>query len=217
MEKFTVLESTAVPWLAPNIDTDIITPMKRVLLNMDSLEQYCFEAYRFVDGDGDTGVLNMDFPLNMDKYKGAQIMLTGENFGCGSSRETAPEAIRRCGIRCLIGSSFGGIFRKNCFQQGILPIILPKEIVEELALDAEQGKVFTVILSEKMIQVSGEKRYHFQIENNRYEALLNGWDDVDLTLEKRKSIIEFFKKDSEVRTWLYRDLKDDKGKEGTAC
>lgn len=203
MEKFTELKSTAAPWLVPDVNTDIITPMKRVLLNMEELEKYCFEPYRFVDGDGDKGVPDMNFPLNQERYKGAKIMLTGENFGCGSSRETAPEAIRRCGIKCLIGSSFGGIFWKNCFQQGILPIILEKQEVESLASQAGEGKIFVINLASKMICAPDGARYMFDLEENRYDALLNGWDDVDLTLKKIKQIQEFFRKDAEKRFWLY--------------
>lgn len=217
MEKFTVLTGKAVPWLIPNIDTDVITPMKRVLLNMDELEKYSFEAYRFVDGDGDAGVLNMEFPLNMEKYRGARIMLTGENFGCGSSRETAAEAIRRCKIRCLIGNSFGGIFRKNCFQQGILPVILPKEAVEALAKEAEEGKELTVSLPDKTVRTEKGEMFHFEIEENRYEALLNGWDDVDLTLEKKDKIRSFFSGDAKRRTWLYHNRKMRKNKGDIVC
>lgn len=203
MEKFTILISKAVPWLMPNVDTDTITPMKRILLNMDDLERYAFEPYRFIDGDGDAGRMNPKFPLNMEQYQGAKIMITGENFGCGSSRETAPEAIRRCGIRCLIGSSFGGIFRKNCFQQGILPILLKKQEVDFLAKQAETRRKFTVNLCDKYIIAPSGKKYCFEIESERYYTMLNGWDDVDITLKKKEKIERFFQMDKERRVWLY--------------
>lgn len=203
MEKFTILTSKAVPWLMPNVDTDTITPMKRILLNMDNLERYAFEPYRFIDGDGDSNRLNPEFPLNMEQYQKAKIMITGENFGCGSSRETAPEAIRRCGIRCLIGCSFGGIFRKNCFQQGILPILLKKQEVKLLAKQAEKGEEFTVNLYEKCVIAPSGKKYCFEIEDERYYTMLNGWDDVDITLENRDSIERFFRLDKDRRFWLY--------------
>ena len=169
MEKFEIVRSNAVPWLMPNVDTDIITPMKRILKNYDRLQDFAFEPYRFVDGDGDKGELNPDFPLNKPEYAGAKIMITGENFGSGSSRETAPEAIAKLGIRCLIGTSFGGIFFKNCFQQGILPIVFPEEVVGELAaLDPSEEVV--VDLHDQTVSFRG-KTLPFDVEPIRRESL----------------------------------------------
>lgn len=205
MEKLTILKGKAVPWLLKNVDTDTITPMKRLLINMDELEKYSFEPYRFLDGDGDKGKLNKDFPLNQEKYKGARIMITGANFGCGSSRETAPEAIRRCGIRCLIGSSFGGIFQKNCFQQGILPIIFPENIVKRLAEEAGTQGEFLVDLEKQKVVAPDMQEYEFQIEKSRKESLLCGMDDVDKTLQKKEKILHFFERDVGVRPWLYSE------------
>lgn len=203
MDKLTILKGRAVPWLLNNIDTDTITPMRRLLLNMDELERYSFEPYRFLDGDGDKGELNAEFPLNQEQYKGAKIMITGANFGCGSSRETAPEAIRRCGIRCLIGSSFGGIFQKNCFQQGILPIIFPENIVERLADEAKSLGEFLIDLEKQKVVAPDMGEYDFQIERSRKVSLLWGMDDVDKTLQKKERILRFFEKDEELRPWLY--------------
>lgn len=203
MEKFTVLRSRAVPWLMPNVDTDTITPMKRILLNMEELGKYSFEPYRYVGGDGDRGELNMEFPLNMHCFQNAGIMITGENFGCGSSRETAPEAIRRIGIRCLVGSSFGGIFQKNCYQQGILPITLTKDEVEWLAELAKSLEEFTVDLPSRTLYAPDGGRYLFTLPEIRYRSLSEGLDDVGMTLEKLNSILQYFKQDSVKRRWLY--------------
>ena len=203
MEKFTSIRSIAVPWLMPNIDTDTITPMRRLLLNIKDMENYSFEPYRFVNGDGDKGILNMDFPLNQAAYKDAQIMVVGENFGCGSSRETAPEAIARLGIRCLIGSSFGGIFTKNCYQQGILPVCFPKETIDILAAQAENGGEFFVDLLSQTVTSPDQNVFHFSCDSIRREMLLEGVSDVDVTLKSREQIDRFFSEDRKNRPWLY--------------
>jgi len=203
MRKFETIHSIAVPWLLPNVDTDTISPMKRLILNMDELDVYSFEPYRFIDGDGDAGQLNMEFPLNQERYKGAKILIVGENFGCGSSRETAPEAIAKCGYECIISSSFGGIFTKNCYQQALLPLVFPKEMVEDWAKQAEEGAPFTVDL-EKCIVVSPDGKTHsFTIEDARREALLLGLDEVARTLKKSDKIDRFFEQDKQQRPWLY--------------
>lgn len=203
MRKFETIHSIAVPWLLPNVDTDTISPMKRLILNMDELDVYSFEPYRFIDGDGDAGQLNMEFPLNQERYKGAKILIVGENFGCGSSRETAPEAIAKCGYECIISSSFGGIFTKNCYQQALLPLVFPKEMVEDWAKQAEEGDPFTVDL-EKCIVVSPDGKTHsFTIEDARREALLLGLDEVARTLKKSDKIDRFFEQDKQQRPWLY--------------
>ena len=201
MEKFEIVRSNAVPWLMPNVDTDIITPMKRILKNYDRIQDFAFEPYRFVGGDGDKGELDPDFPLNKPEYADAKIMITGENFGSGSSRETAPEAIAKLGIRCLIGTSFGGIFFKNCFQQGILPVVFPEEVVGELAALAPSEEV-TVDLQNQTVTFSG-KTLPFNVEPIRRESLLAGLDDVGMTLTRENEITEFEARDKQLRPWIY--------------
>ena len=203
MKKLTILSGTAVPWLMPNVDTDIITPMKRILSAPTKLERYAFEPYRFLGGDADAGALDPEFPLNKSEYKNAEILIVGENFGGGSSRETAPKAISKMGFRCIIGSSFGGIFFKNCFQVGILPITLTKERVEYLAKEAEEGVVFSIDLEQQTLFVSQDELIHFDVEPLRKTMLLEGLDDVGMTLKEKDNILEFFKKDELKRTWLY--------------
>jgi 3-isopropylmalate/(R)-2-methylmalate dehydratase small subunit len=203
MKKFTRITSVAVPWLLPNIDTDIITPMKRMLNNSGNLEKYAFEPFRFVGGNGDSGEPNPDFPLNKSEYKDARIMLVGENFGGGSSRETAPAAIAKLGIRCLVGSSFGGIFFKNCFKVGLLPVSLSAEQVRALAAEAETLTRFTVDLAAQEITTAAGTRCRFDVEPLRKTSLLEGLDDVGMTLRHRKKIAAFFDRDKKTRPWAY--------------
>lgn len=203
MQQFTVVTGVAAPWLVPNVDTDIITPMKRMLNNTNELEKYAFEPYRFIGGNGDTGKLSPDFPLNQPQYQAAQIMIVGENFGGGSSRETAPMAIARLGIRCLIGTSFGGIFFKNCFQVGILPISLPKETVEHLAEQAAGNGEFQVSLESCEITTPAGQRISFDVEPLRRSSLLEGIDDVGMTLKKKDAIQAYFDRDRLQRPWIY--------------
>ena len=203
MRKFETVVSGAVAWLMPNVDTDAIAPMKRLILNTDELGKYSFEPYRFVNGDGDSFVLNMDFPLNDPKYSGVQILIAGENFGCGSSRETAVQAIDKCGYRVIIASSFGGIFVKNCFMQGLLPIQLEKDLVVELAKQAEAGGEFTVDLVSKEITAPDGSKIPFDIEDSRREVLLGGLDEVKRILDRSDIYEEYIRNDKKIRPWLY--------------
>lgn len=203
MKKFEHVKSVAAPWLLPNIDTDVISPMKRMLYNMDEMGKYSFAPYRFADGDGDNDELNPKFPLNQPQFRDSKIMLVGENFGCGSSRETAAMAIAEIGIQCLIAPSFGGIFFKNCFQQGILPIVLPQKIIHHLA--DLQGELEIDLENCKIICPDGEQ-IPFEVEASRQRMLLDGLDDVMLTLKKEARTREFIRQDSILRPWVYRDV-----------
>ena len=200
MKKFVNVKSVAAAWLLPNIDTDVITPMKRILYNMEEMGKYSFAPYRFADGDGDNDELNPDFPLNQPQFRNAKIMLVGENFGCGSSRETAAIAIAEIGIQCLIAPSFGGIFFKNCFQQGILPVVLPMPTISYLA--SLQGELDINLENCKIICPDG-KEITFEVEASRQRMLLEGLDDVMLTLKKETRTREFIKKDAKLRPWVY--------------
>lgn len=202
MKKFGVVKSKAAPWLLPNVDTDIITPMKRILNNLNDLSAYAFEPFRFQNGDGDNGLLNPSFVLNQPEYKDVQIMIVGENFGSGSSRETAPAAIAGLGIQCLIGISFGGIFMKNCFQQGVLPIVLPKETIESLSQQTLEGE-FVVDLYKKEIITPRSEVISFDVDPLRQMLLIEGLDDVGVTLKNRNKICDFQKQDSNLRPWVY--------------
>jgi len=204
MRKFETFRGVAVAWLLPNIDTDTISPMKRLILNPDELDVYSFEPYRFVGGDGDSGLLDPEFPLNQQTYRNAKILIAGENFGCGSSRETAPEAIAKCGFRCIISSSFGGIFTKNCYQQGLLPLVFPKEMVLSFAEQSKDKGIFEVNLIKQCVVSPDGITHFFEIEESRRDMLLNGFDPVQRTLNgSAASFEQFLKRDRTARPWLY--------------
>ena len=203
MEKLNRLVSRAVPIMRPNIDTDIITPMNR-LTAADagrSIGYYAFEPLRYAGGDGDTGIPDPAFPLNDPLYAEARIMICGENFGCGSSRESAPVAIAELGFRCLIGTSFGDIFFNNCFQQGILPIVLAS--VEPLVAACAAGGEFDLDLEAQVLTTPAGAALPFDVNPLKKEALLRGVDDLGLILSHRDEIDAFEARDRHARPWIY--------------
>ncbi len=203
MDRFGVLEGIAAPLLMPNVDTDIITPMRRLTGgSAHPLHHYAFEPYRFFDGDGDRGDPNPEFVLNQPEYADARILITGENFGCGSSRESAPIALRGLGIRCLIGTSFGEIFFNNCFQRGLLAVTLPAETIESLAAQTRDGS-FRVDLAGQHIQSPDGSFHPFDVNPLRRECLLEGLDDLGLTLKREGAIKAFQDRDRKARPWIY--------------
>lgn len=204
MEKLEQLAGPAIPIMNANVDTDIITPMIRLTARLDKpLAHYAFEPLRYMDGDGDSGSPDPDFPLNDPQYAGAAIMICGENFGCGSSRESAPAAIAALGVRCLIGSSFGDIFFNNCFQQGVLPVVLPLKDVEHLAEQARQGGRFELDLETQTITSPDGRRIPFEVNALKKRSLLEGLDDISLTLQQEEDISAFQKRDRLARPWIY--------------
>jgi 3-isopropylmalate/(R)-2-methylmalate dehydratase small subunit len=209
MEKFTTLTSKAAPLMLANIDTDIITPMRRLVVDTGkALARYAFEPLRFVDGDGDRAEPNPDFLMNQPPFQQATILITGENFGCGSSRETAVTALVGLGYRCVIGSSFGEIFYHNCFQNGVLPIILPRQQVDMLAaeaLETAQGpERVTVDLETCTITSPLGQTLPFGINAWRREALLEGLDAIGVTLKRTADITAFQARDVTARPWVYQ-------------
>jgi 3-isopropylmalate/(R)-2-methylmalate dehydratase small subunit len=198
------VESLAVPLLRANIDTDIITPMRRIIARSTRpLAHYAFEPLRYLDGDGDRGLPNPDFVLNDPAFAGAGILLTGENFGCGSSRETAPAALHALGFRVIIGSTFGDIFSNNCFQRGILIIALDADTVAALAAEARQGR-FVVDLESRTIVSPQGLRVPFAVNPLRRELLLSGLDDIGMSLRLAAEIAAFQEADRVLRPWVYR-------------
>ena len=206
MEKFGVLKSRAVVLPLANVDTDIIAPMKRLLRNMDEMGKYAFEPIRFVNGDGDAAVPDDGFPLNRPENKDAKIMIVGNNFGCGSSREMAAQGIAEMGIRCLIGTSFGSIFHDNCFQYGILPVILDEAEVDALASKCEKGE-FTVDLIKNSITAPDDVVTAFSVNEYRREMLMQGLDQIGVTLQRKAVIDAFEERDREKRPWIYAQEK----------
>jgi 3-isopropylmalate/(R)-2-methylmalate dehydratase small subunit len=201
MEKFTKLTGVAAPLPQINVDTDMIIPKQFLkVISREGLGRGLFFEMRF-DDDGNE---NPDFVLNKPAYREAKILVAGENFGCGSSREHAPWAILDFGIRCVIAPSFADIFYNNCFKNGILPIVLPQEQVDELMDDAERGSnaVVTVDLATQEITGPDGGKIKFDIDPFRKHCLLNGLDDIGLTLEKAASIDSYEAKQKVAQPWL---------------
>ena len=203
MEQFTVLEGVAAPLMRENIDTDVIIPIKRlVALGQVDLGHWAFEPLRY-QADGSE---NPDFVMHEPRFRGARILVAGRNFGCGSSREGAVLAILGMGVRCVIAPSFGDIFFSNCFQNGVLPIVLPQEEVEKLAEEARTsmaGATFAVDLQAGEIRTPGQRIVPFTVDPNRRQALLQGLDPIGTTLLRDSDIAAFQQRDRAARPWVY--------------
>ena len=203
MEKFNSISSVAAPLMRANVDTDLIIPMQRYLMaERAEMHRYAFEVLRFLpDGSDDP-----DFVLNKPEYQGAQILISGQNFGCGSSRESAVWALYGLGIRCIIAPSFGNIFYNNCFQNALLPIVMEAEIVERLAGlagDMRNGAPFAIDLEKKSVTAPDGETYSFDIEPQRRRQLLEGLDDIGVTMTKAAEIAKYRKNDENRRPWIY--------------
>jgi 3-isopropylmalate/(R)-2-methylmalate dehydratase small subunit len=203
MEKFDTLTAVAAYYPRANVDTDLIIRVERCTkVAKGDLGPYAFEMARFLPDGSD----NPEFPLNQDPFRRAQILVGGINFGCGSSREMAVWAIAGMGIRCVIAPSFGEIFFGNCFQNGLLPVVLPQAAVEKLgaalAADPANAKVTVDLAAQKVLTPSGEA-LAFEIEPLRKRALLEGLDEIGLTQLREADIAEFQRKDRSRRPWVY--------------
>jgi 3-isopropylmalate dehydratase, small subunit len=199
MDKFTVLESVAAPLRIINVDTDMIIPKQYLkTIKRTGLGKGLFSEMRYRED----GTENPDFVLNQPAYRNAQILVAGDNFGCGSSREHAPWALLDFGIRCVISTSFADIFYNNCFQNGILPIVVSPEDLEKLFDDAERGAnaTLTVDLASQEIRGPDGGTVKFDIDPFRKHCLLNGLDGIGLTMEKAKTIDTYEQKLAE-RAW----------------
>ena len=206
MQKFTQLSGVAAPMPMPNIDTDKIIPAEHLkTIKRTGLGKVLFERMRFT-ADGKE---RPDFVLNKPAYRNAKIIVAGDNFGCGSSREHAPWALLDFGITCVISTSFADIFYNNCFKNGILPIKLPKEDVDKLMDDAARGAnaVVSIDLEKQEIRGPDGGCIKFDIDAFRKHCLLNGLDDVGLTLQKKASIDSFEGKQKASQPWLYAGAK----------
>ncbi|MBX9989574.1 3-isopropylmalate dehydratase small subunit [Phreatobacter oligotrophus] len=201
MQKFTVLTGVAAPMRTINVDTDMIIPKQYLkTIKRTGLGKGLFSEMRFRDD----GSENPDFVLNKPAYRNAQILVAGDNFGCGSSREHAPWALLDFGIRCVISTSFADIFYNNCFKNGILPIKVSPEDLEKLFEDADRGSnaTLTVDLEAQEIRGPDGGTIKFDIDAFRKHCLMNGLDDIGLTMVKEKSIDSFEKTVSTARPWL---------------
>jgi len=201
MEPFTKLSATAAPLDMINVNTDVIIPKQFLkTVKRTGLGVSAFFDIRYDDNGNEIP----DFVLNKPEYKSAQILITGENFGSGSSREHAPWAILDMGLRCIIAPSFADIFYNNCFKNGILPIALPQEQVSALMKEAttNPNTLFEINLESQTITCGDAHSYSFDIEPFRKHCLLNGLDDVGLTLQKEAAIANYEDKLANERPWI---------------
>jgi 3-isopropylmalate/(R)-2-methylmalate dehydratase small subunit len=202
MEKFTTLTGIAAHLPMINVDTDMIIPKQYLkTIKRTGLGKGLFAELRY----DEEGKPKPDFVLCKSPYDKAQILIAGDNFGCGSSREHAPWALLDFGIRCVIAPSFADIFYNNCFKNGVLPIALPKDIVEELMEDAEKGAnaVMTIDLETQTITRPDGEKVHFELDAFRKHCLLNGLDDIGLTEQKNTEIGAYEEKARLARPWQF--------------
>jgi len=201
MDKFDKLTGIAAPMPLVNIDTDMIIPKQFLkTIKRSGLGANLFDEMRF-DLEGNE---IPDFVLNKKAYRSAEIIVAGENFGCGSSREHAPWALLDFGIKCVISTSYADIFYNNCFKNGILPIVLKPKEVDALMEDAQKGENarITVDLETQKVQSSDGLEFSFEIDEFKKHCLLNGLDDIGLTMEKSSSIDSFEKKYQNQMPWV---------------
>jgi len=203
-KRFNKLIAVAAPIMRSNIDTDVIIRIERLVGNSvrGTLGKWAFGSLRYLPD----GSENPAFILNREPYRQAEILITGPNFGCGSSREGAVWALQELGVRAIIGSGFGDIFFANCFQNGILPIVVDKQIVDALATEIEAtqgaGRVSIDLEARTIVAPSG-KTHTFEIDPRRREGLLQGLDEVALTLQRGDEIKAFQAVDRAARPWIH--------------
>ena len=201
MEKFTTLRGVAAPLPMVNVDTDMIIPKNFLkTIKRTGLKEGLFYEMRWT-ADGQ----KKDFILDQPAYQNAKIIVAGPNFGCGSSREHAPWALLDFGITCVIATSFADIFYNNCFKNGILPIRMPKEIIAKLMDDASRGSnaIIEIDLEKQEIKGPDGGTVHFDIDPFRKHCLLNGLDDIGLTMEKKSEIDDFETRQKDSQPWLH--------------
>jgi len=211
MQPFTTLEGLVAPLDRANVDTDAIIPKQFLKsIKRSGFGPNAFDEWRYLD-HGEPGMdnskrqLNPDFVLNQPRYQGASILLTRENFGCGSSREHAPWALEDYGFKVIIASSFADIFFNNCFKNGMLPIVLKADDVEDIfnEVEAAEGYKLQVDLSAQTVSTPSGKSYAFEIDAVRKHNLLNGLDDIGLTMQQQEKIKAFEAKHKQVQPWLF--------------
>ncbi|MSQ63438.1 MAG: 3-isopropylmalate dehydratase small subunit [Betaproteobacteria bacterium] len=198
MNKFETLTAIAAPFPKKNVDTDLIIRIERCTgTPKEELGKYTFEMVRFLPG----GAENPEFVLNQPRYRGAKILVCGEFFGTGSSREVAVWALASMGVRCVIAPSFGQIFFNNCFQNGLLAIVLPEPIVEELMNKASNSNAEPFTVDLERLTINGT--VHFEVAPRNRKMLLEGLDEIGLTLAMEPKIATFQAADRQRRPWIY--------------
>jgi 3-isopropylmalate/(R)-2-methylmalate dehydratase small subunit len=200
MEKFTTLTGIAAPMPLVNIDTDMIIPKQFLkTIKRTGLGVNLFDEMRYTPDGKEIA----DFVLNQPQYRKAEILVAGDNFGCGSSREHAPWALLDFGIRCVISTSFADIFYNNCFKNGILPVTLPQAAVDHLMEDARKGANarITVDLGAQTVTAADGTAFSFDVDPFQKHCLMNGLDDIGLTLEKAAAIDTYEARAARMRPW----------------
>jgi len=211
MKSFTQMTGLAVPLMRGNVDTDAIIPKQFLKsIKRSGFGVNLFDTWRYLDAgfpgqDASTRQPNPDFVLNEDRYKGAEVLIAGENFGCGSSREHAVWALDDYGFRTVIAPGFADIFNNNSFKSGLLPIVLDKEIVESLAAECEasEGYELDIDLKAQTVTTPSGSVYSFEVDSFRKDCLLNGFDDIELTLQQRFRIEEYEETRRKKVPWLF--------------
>lgn len=211
MQALTTHQGVVAPMDRANVDTDMIIPKQFLKsIKRSGFGPNLFDELRYLDEglpdqDNSQRPLNPDFPLNFPRYRQASILLARENFGCGSSREHAPWALLDAGFRVVIAPSFADIFYNNCFKNGILPVVLPAEVVAALfeRMYAEDGFALTVDLEAQTVTTADAQQWHFEVDPSRRHALLHGLDDIGETLQSADLIRAFEAKHQQQSPWLF--------------
>ncbi|MCH8543277.1 MAG: 3-isopropylmalate dehydratase small subunit [Alcanivorax sp.] len=211
MDKFTTLEGRVAPLDRANVDTDQIIPKQFLKsIKRTGFGPNLFDEWRYLDEgqpgrDNSQRPLNKEFVLNQPRYQGAQILLTRRNFGCGSSREHAPWALLDYGFRAIIAPSFADIFFNNCFKNGVLPIVLPEEVIDALFRDvvASEGYTLKVDLAGQYVERPDGERLAFEVDPFRKHCLLNGLDDIGLTLQDADAIHAYEAARQKKEPWVF--------------
>jgi 3-isopropylmalate/(R)-2-methylmalate dehydratase small subunit len=211
MQPFTTLDGLVAPLDRANVDTDAIIPKQFLKsIRRTGFGRYLFDEWRYLDqGQPDMDVtnrpLNPDFVLNQPRYRGAEILLTQSNFGCGSSREHAPWALLDYGFKCIVAKGFADIFYGNCFKNGILPVVLPPKVVDDLfrAVYAREGYRLTVDLPQQTITTPDGERVPFEVDPFRKDCLVQGLDDIGLTLSHQDDIRAYEARRRAEAPWLF--------------
>ena len=214
MKALTVHTGLVAPLDRANVDTDMIIPKQFLKsIKRTGFGKYLFDELRYQDvGQADQDCsgrpVNPEFVLNLPRYEGVSVLLARQNFGCGSSREHAPWALDDFGFRCVIAPSFADIFYNNCFKNGLLPIVLSEEQVDELfkACEAEEGYSLTVDLERQVVVKPDGSEFAFDVDPFRKECLINGLDEIGLTLQESEAIQAFENKHQQKFPWLFKEL-----------
>ena len=215
MKSFIAERGLVAPMARANVDTDLIIPKQFLKsIRRSGFGPHLFDDLRYLD-EGEPGQdnskrpLNPDFPLNAERYQGASVLLARENFGCGSSREHAPWALEDYGFRCVIAPSFADIFFNNCFKNGVLPIALPADTVNDLfeAMYAQEGYELEIDLAAQVIRTPAGDEIPFEVDSFRKHCLFNGLDDIGLTLQSADAIRSFEQRWQQQSPWLFGTIQ----------